>query len=415
MVDKVIVTDILDQRTTGQGGANLVNDLKRAVNQLVEAVNSLEDAPYGSAAERDVGTALNEVPLNSDLGTASTKDVGTGGNQVPTNDNLGSAAYVDTGTAAGEVPLNSDLGTASTRDVGDGDADVVTNFKLNSRVRTYDPSSPRLSTRAIPTGSSNWGTSRMTPDGTKVWLTSGQLEATQHSLSTPFDMTTVSSEEASLSLPNSTKHILWNADGTMAYFVSNGAEEVYEVSLSTAYDLSTAGAVTTRSISSWSTTYNPVDWNTSYFGPTGDELFILTYNTNNGQSAFSSHALSTPYRVDTVGTGLESIVIDVNTSIRGFAAMSEDGEYVITFSTHMVVTDRHLNSYVVYKLTTPYSLDSAVAVQRGKLDLPMTTALQFISHVQLLDEGKKLVLNYKYSGEVVNSIVVINLTTVSFE
>ena len=255
----------------------------------------------------------------------------------------------------------------------------------------------------------------MTPDGTKVWITSGQPEATQHSLSTPFDMTTVSSEEASLSLPNSTQHILWNADGTMAYFVSNGAEEVYEVSLSTAYDLSTAGAVTTRSISSWSTTYNPVDWNTSYFGPTGDELFILTYNTNNGQSAFSSHELSTPYRIDTVGTGLESIVIDVDTTIRGFSAMSEDGEYVITFSTHTVVSERHLNSYVVYNLTTPYSLDSATPIQRGKLGLPMTTALQFISHVQILDDGKKLVLNYKYSGEVVNSIVVINLTTVSFE
>ena len=61
---------------------------------------------FGSASQKDVGTAPNEVPLNSDLpdfGTAATKDTGTAPNEVPTNDNLGTAATRDVGTAAGDV------------------------------------------------------------------------------------------------------------------------------------------------------------------------------------------------------------------------------------------------------------------------------------------------------------------------
>lgn len=328
-------------------------------------------------------------------------------------ESFGTAAFVNHGMAAGEVPLNSDLGSAATRDVGVGDTDLVDNASLNSRVRGYDPSAPRLITQGVPPGSSNWGTSRMTPDGTKVWLTSGQPEATQHTLSTPYDMTTAGAEDSALSLPHSTQHILWNSDGTKAFFISNGEEEVYETTLATAYDLSTAGSVTTRNISGWSA-YDSVDWNTSYFNAAGDLLFILNYDSVTGRSDFASYSLSTPYRVDTIGSESENIVIAIDTSIRCFASMSEDGEYLITMQSNMTVSDRSKDNYVVYKITTPYDLSAATPIQRGRLGLPMTGAIQNMSHLQLLDEGKKLVLNYKYSGDAVNSIVVSSLTTMVY-
>ena len=42
----------------------------------------------GQAAEHDIGTGANEIPLNSDLGSASIKDTGTATGEVPTSDDL---------------------------------------------------------------------------------------------------------------------------------------------------------------------------------------------------------------------------------------------------------------------------------------------------------------------------------------
>lgn len=105
MVDKVFYSEIIDKETQGDAAAALINDNKRAVNEIIDELDDL-----GTASTRDTGTAANNVPLNSDLGTASTKDTGTAPGQIPTSDDLGSAAYVNTGTGAGEVPTNGDLG-----------------------------------------------------------------------------------------------------------------------------------------------------------------------------------------------------------------------------------------------------------------------------------------------------------------
>jgi hypothetical protein len=56
-------------------------------NTLTNLINSL-----GDASTKDVGTASNEIPLNSDLGTASTKDVGNSLNNVPEIGALGISA-----------------------------------------------------------------------------------------------------------------------------------------------------------------------------------------------------------------------------------------------------------------------------------------------------------------------------------
>lgn len=43
---------------------------------------------FGSASQKDVGTAPDEVPLNSDLGTAAVRDVGTAAGDIPLAENI---------------------------------------------------------------------------------------------------------------------------------------------------------------------------------------------------------------------------------------------------------------------------------------------------------------------------------------
>ena len=65
MVVKVTAPNIQDKITTGSNAATLINDSKRAVNQVVDVVNDLP--VFGDSASKDTGTAAGQVPLNSDL------------------------------------------------------------------------------------------------------------------------------------------------------------------------------------------------------------------------------------------------------------------------------------------------------------------------------------------------------------
>ena len=65
MVVKVTAPNIQDKITTGSNAATLINDSKRAVNQVVDVVNDLP--VFGDSASKGTGTAAGQVPLNSDL------------------------------------------------------------------------------------------------------------------------------------------------------------------------------------------------------------------------------------------------------------------------------------------------------------------------------------------------------------
>lgn len=77
MVDKVLYSDIVDAETDGENAARLINDSKRAVNEVVEIANGL-----GTSSTKNVGTSSDEVPTNSDLGEAAYKNMATGGETV---------------------------------------------------------------------------------------------------------------------------------------------------------------------------------------------------------------------------------------------------------------------------------------------------------------------------------------------
>jgi len=64
MVDKVLAANIQNLVTDGASAARLINDEKRAINELIDRDNTL-----GNVVTRNTGIGDNDVPLNSELET----------------------------------------------------------------------------------------------------------------------------------------------------------------------------------------------------------------------------------------------------------------------------------------------------------------------------------------------------------
>jgi len=60
MVDKVVAADIQDQVTEGAAAARLINDEKRAINELIDRDNT-----FGDVVTRDVGLNPDDIPVNA--------------------------------------------------------------------------------------------------------------------------------------------------------------------------------------------------------------------------------------------------------------------------------------------------------------------------------------------------------------
>jgi len=117
MTNQVPYADIVDKETDGENAALLINDTKRAINEVITETNS-----YGNVITRSTGTQPDELPLNSDLPASAKSGEYADLTGIPS---LGTAASVDTGVAPENVPLNSDLGDSSTRNVGLNTGDVL--------------------------------------------------------------------------------------------------------------------------------------------------------------------------------------------------------------------------------------------------------------------------------------------------
>ena len=81
-------------------------------------------------------------------------------------------------------------------------------------------------------------------DGTKLYVAGYASDSVyQYSLSTAFDLSTASYDSVSFSVSsevNNPYEITFNADGTKMYILGDATDSVYQYSLSTAFDLSTA-------------------------------------------------------------------------------------------------------------------------------------------------------------------------------
>ena len=220
------------------GGSSSGYDLGNAVysNKSIN-VSSLETTPRGVAFNSDgtklymIGSATDNIYQYSlstafDLDTAVYDSVNFSVASQATNpyglafNNDGTKLYV-LGLSNGRVYQYS-LSTA---------------FDLSTA--SYDSVSFSISSQDSSTGGISFNSS-----GTKLYTIGAVTDSVyQYSLSTAFDLSTASYDSVSFSVASqdtAPAGIAFNTDGTKLYMLGNTNDSVYQYSLSTAFDLSTA-------------------------------------------------------------------------------------------------------------------------------------------------------------------------------
>jgi len=184
-------------------------------------------------------------------------------------------------------------------------------------------------------------------DGTKMYvLTFNQKRVYQYSLSTAYDISTASYDNKSFlftgedALPWSIK---FNNTGTKLFMQGSTNDNVFQYSLSTAFDVST------MSYDNVSYSY-PSGWNARYltFNSDGTKFYIV--DTVN--QYIYQHSMSTPFDLSTASVDAGNFA-DVNVQVAAAESMAFNAD-----GTKMFVGDLTTDSIYQYSLSTPYDMSS---------------------------------------------------------
>ena len=186
------------------------------------------------------------------------------------------------------------------------------------------------------------------PDGTKMYMV-GQDNATiyQYSLSTPWDMSTAYYDSVSFSVSSedsSPNGVTFKSDGSKMYVVGDSGNSVYQYSLSTPWNLSTASYDSVDfSVSSQDTRPQRVS-----FKSDGAKMYLLGYA---GDKVYQ-YTLSIPWDLSTASyDSVNFSVVSQETYSRDIAFKTDGSKMYIVGTTNKEIYQ--------YTLSTPWDLSTA--------------------------------------------------------
>ena len=189
---------------------------------------------------------------------------------------------------------------------------------------------------------------RFNADGTKMYISGATNDAVyQYTLSTAYDVSTASYDSVSFSVASqdTSPSALWiNNDGTKFYILGGGNDSVFQYSMSTAYDLSTA--------SYDSVSFSVASQDTSPLG--------LAFNSDGSKMYFSGgltdtvyqYTLSTPYNVGTAS--YDSVSFNVAAQ-----ETTPFGLFFNTTGTKLFVVGNNTDAVDQYSLSSAYNIGTA--------------------------------------------------------
>jgi len=183
------------------------------------------------------------------------------------------------------------------------------------------------------------------PDGSQLYVVGdSNTNVYQYSLSTAFDVSTASFSRSLDVSPQdpSPRGLAFKPDGSQLYVVARTSDNVYQYSLSTAFDVSTASF-------SQSFDVGPQDTNPQglVFKPDGSQLFVVGISNAN----VYQYSLSTAFDVSTASFSQSFDVGPQDTGPRGLT-FNPDGSQLF------VVGDSNRNVYQ-YGLSTAFDISTA--------------------------------------------------------
>ena len=183
-------------------------------------------------------------------------------------------------------------------------------------------------------------------DGTKMYMVGG-VSAYQYTLSTAFDLSTASYDSVSFSLSgqdSSPYGIAFNTNGTKMYMVGLSSDSVYQYSLSTAFNLSTASYDSVSLDVSSQDTF-PVDIT---FNNDGTKMYMVGFSNDLAHE----YTLSTAYDLSTASYGSVSLDVSSQDGAPVGLAFSADG-------TRMFIIGNATDNVFQYSLSTAFDLSTA--------------------------------------------------------
>ena len=185
------------------------------------------------------------------------------------------------------------------------------------------------------------------PDGTKMYVSGPISDAVfQYSLATAYDISTASYDSVSFSASlqdSSVAGVYFKPDGTKMYLVGYTNDNVYQYSLSVAWDLSTASY---DSVSFSVALQAPIPF-ALIFKPDGTKFFV----TDNTSDAVKEYSLSTAWDISTAIYQASFSVSSQDTNPSGLE-FKPDG-------TRMYLVGTANNSVYEYALSTAWDISTA--------------------------------------------------------
>lgn len=268
----------------------------------------------------------------------------------------------------------------------DGDLElsgnVVSDFTSATKLDDFDIGQ----SEGTPTGLT------FSPDGT-VMVVSGdtQNRLFQYTLSTGFDLTTASyankSYDAS-SLDSAPRGVRFNNDGTKIIWIGESNRRVYAVPLTTAYDLSTASSYASFNISSSQTT----DPTGLEFNPDGTIMYIVGRDNDECYQ----YTLSTGFDVTTASYANKKV--DLSSGIGG---LDPRGLFITADGTKLYHCGTAQWKVFEFEMSTPFDVSTASYTSNNKNINPDTTDLtgvfftsDSIGKMYVIGQGNDYVVEY---------------------
>ena len=149
---------------------------------------------------------------------------------------------------------------------------------------------------------------RISTDGKKLYMSDSTTDLIyQYTMRTPWDINTMNYDNVSFSIASQESSISgmhFKPDGTAFYIIGYAGSTVYQYSMSTPWDLTTAGYTGNSGIPNPSVASARIALNS-----TGTRLYTM-YSTN----TVTQHNLTTPWEIRTLTTNQSSASIDANSA-----------------------------------------------------------------------------------------------------
>jgi len=213
------------------------------------------------------------------------------------------------------------------------DNDAIYQYTLST---AWDLSTASYASKSLSTSGENVARDfTFNNDGTKIYYIGSAVDRVyQYSLSTAYDISTATSDNKTKdvgSQAGTPTGIELKSDGTKLYVCDGGTDTIYQYSLSTAFDISTA------SYDSVSFSFSSQGTNTQsiFFSPDGTSLFVCDTSASN--DTVYKYSLSTAWDVSTLSYANESFSLAGQDDPFGVAFKSDGSKMYMVGNTNITV------------------------------------------------------------------------------